>query len=138
MLGYYGGGGGLVVSDSLQLHRLQSARLLCPWDFPGKESGVGCHFLLQGIFQDQTTSPALQADSVSLIHQQSPSYLIIVSKFGSRFSDRGESCFKSLHWWSLLTAALGNLYTSFKPVKLSFSQKGHSHILLRKYTVSSL
>ena len=30
-------------------------------------------------------------------------------------------CFKSLHWWSLLTAALGNLYTSFKPVKLSFS-----------------
>ena len=26
------------------------ARLLCPWDFPGKNTGVGCHFLLQGIF----------------------------------------------------------------------------------------
>ena len=25
-------------------------RLLCPWDFPGKNAGVGCHFLLQGIF----------------------------------------------------------------------------------------
>ena len=25
-----------------------SARLLCPWDFPGKNTGVGCHFLLQG------------------------------------------------------------------------------------------
>ena len=25
-------------------------RLLCPWDFPGKNTGVGCHFLLQGIF----------------------------------------------------------------------------------------
>ena len=31
-------------------------RLLCPWDFPGKSTGVGCHFLLQGIFplRDQT------------------------------------------------------------------------------------
>ena len=28
-------------------------RLLCPWDFPGKNTGVGCHFLLQGIFLTQ-------------------------------------------------------------------------------------
>ena len=27
--------------------------LLCPWDFPGKNTGVGCHFLLQGIFSTQ-------------------------------------------------------------------------------------
>ena len=27
--------------------------LLCPWDFPGKNTGVGCHFLLQGIFLTQ-------------------------------------------------------------------------------------
>ena len=25
-------------------------RLLCPWDFPGKNTGVGCHSVLQGIF----------------------------------------------------------------------------------------
>ena len=25
----------------------QSARLICPWDFPGKNTGMGCHFLLQ-------------------------------------------------------------------------------------------
>ena len=25
-------------------------QLLCPWDFPGKNTGVGCHFILQGIF----------------------------------------------------------------------------------------
>ena len=29
---------------------LWPARLLCPWDFPGQNTGVGCHFLLQGIF----------------------------------------------------------------------------------------
>ena len=36
---------------------LQPARLLCPWDFPGKNTGVGCHFLLQGLSsrpRDQT------------------------------------------------------------------------------------
>ena len=30
-----------------------TTRLLCPWDFPGKNIGVGCHSLLQGIFQTQ-------------------------------------------------------------------------------------
>ena len=39
-----------VVSDSLQPHRLSSTRLLCPWDFSGKHSGVGCHFLLHCLF----------------------------------------------------------------------------------------
>ena len=35
-----------VVSDSSRLHGLQSTRLLHPWDFPGKSTGVGCHCLL--------------------------------------------------------------------------------------------
>ena len=35
-----------VVSDSSRPHGLQSTRLLCPWDFPGKSTGVGCHCLL--------------------------------------------------------------------------------------------
>ena len=39
-----------VVSESLQPHGLQPTRLLCPWASPGKNTGVGCHFLLQGIF----------------------------------------------------------------------------------------
>ena len=34
------------VSDSLRPHGLQPARLLCQWDFPGKNTGVGCHFLI--------------------------------------------------------------------------------------------
>ena len=35
-------------SDSSWPHALRPARLLCPWDSPGKSTGVGCHFLLQG------------------------------------------------------------------------------------------
>ena len=42
-----------VVSDSSQPHGLKSARLPCPWDFPGKNTGMGCHFLLQRIFHTQ-------------------------------------------------------------------------------------
>ena len=45
-----------VVSDSLRPHGLQLTRLLCPWDFPGKDTGVGCHFFSRESSQprDQT------------------------------------------------------------------------------------
>ena len=36
-----------VVSDSVRPHRRQPTRLSCPWDSPGKNTGVGCHFLLK-------------------------------------------------------------------------------------------
>ena len=42
-----------VVSDFLRPSGLQPARLLCPWGSPGKNTGVGCHCLLQGIFPTQ-------------------------------------------------------------------------------------
>ena len=42
-----------VVSNSSQPYGLWPARLLCPWDSPGKNTIVGCHFLLQGIFPTQ-------------------------------------------------------------------------------------
>ena len=35
------------MSDSVLPHRRQPTRLPCPWDSPGKNTGVGCHFLLQ-------------------------------------------------------------------------------------------
>ena len=37
-----------VVSDSLWPHGLQPTRLFCPRDFPGKDTGVSCHFFLWG------------------------------------------------------------------------------------------
>ena len=36
-----------VVSDPVRPHRQQPTRLPCPWDSPGKNTGVGCHCLLQ-------------------------------------------------------------------------------------------
>ena len=45
----------------------------CPWDFPGKNSGVRCYFLLQGIFPTQGSDPPLlhwQEGSLPMIHTQ--------------------------------------------------------------------
>ena len=50
-------------------------RLLCPWDFPGKNTGVCCHFLLQGIFPIQRLNPGLlhcRQALYHLSHQGSP------------------------------------------------------------------
>ena len=55
-----------------------ACRLLCPWDSPGKNTGVGCHFLLQGIFPAQGSNPSLlhllhwQAGSLPLVPQGKP------------------------------------------------------------------
>ena len=65
-----------VLSDFLRPHELYPARLLCPWNFPDKNTGVGWHFLLQGIFPSQGSNPCLlhwQADSLPLHHLESPS-----------------------------------------------------------------
>ena len=47
-----------------------AARLLCPWDFPGTSTGVGCHFLLQGVFPthglDHILNSRLEAVSLAL------------------------------------------------------------------------
>ena len=56
------------MSDSSQPHGLYPARLLCPWGSPGKDTGVGCHALLQGIFLTQGSNPSL----LCLLHSLSP------------------------------------------------------------------
>ena len=48
-----------VVSDSLWPQGLQPARLLCPWDSPGKITGMCCPSLLQRIFQTQGSNPGI-------------------------------------------------------------------------------
>ena len=45
------------MSVSLQAHGLYPTKSLCPWDFLGKNTGAGCHALLQGTFQSRHQSP---------------------------------------------------------------------------------
>ena len=63
-----------VMSHSLWPHGTVPSEILCLWNFPGKNSGVDCHFLLQGFFPIQWSNPHClflqhwQADSLPLYH----------------------------------------------------------------------
>ena len=71
------------MSDSWKAHGLQPARLLCPWDSSDKNTGVGCHFLFQGIFPTQASDLCLldflhcRQILYPLTHQESPIYIYI-------------------------------------------------------------
>ena len=66
-----------VVSDFLRPHGLQPARLLCPWNSPGKNTGVDNYSLLQGIYPTQGLNPGLphcRQIFYHLSHQGSPKF----------------------------------------------------------------
>ena len=54
-----------VVSDSVRPHRRQPTRLPCPWDYPGKNTGVGCHFLLQCMKEKSESEVAQSCQTLS-------------------------------------------------------------------------
>jgi len=66
----------------LQSCLYDSTRLLCPWDSPDKNTGVGCHALLQGIFPTQRSNLCLlyllswQVDSLPLVPLGSPKLVL--------------------------------------------------------------
>ena len=64
--------------SGLTLCNPRNCRFLCLWNFPGKNTGMGGHFLLQGIFPTQGSNPSLlhllpwQVDSLPLSHVENP------------------------------------------------------------------
>ena len=76
-----------IKSDSLQLPGLQPTRLLCPWNFPGKNTGLGCHFHLQGISPIQGSNLHLlcllcwQVNSLPLSYLGNPTKCILIFNF---------------------------------------------------------
>ena len=63
------------MADSVRPHRWQPTRLPCPWDSPGKNSGVGCHFLLQ-CMQVKRESEVTQPCPTSRPHGLQPTRLL--------------------------------------------------------------
>ena len=74
------------MSDSVRPYGQPPTRLLCPQDSLGKNTGVGCHVLLQGFFPTQQSNTRLlrplhgQVDSLPLSHQGFPSYTLLCLK----------------------------------------------------------
>ena len=65
-----------VMSNSSRPHGLQPTRLLCPWDFPGKSPGVGCHCLLHSVLYVGTVDSVVQDSETRFI------FLKIIYLFG--------------------------------------------------------
>ena len=118
-----------VMSNSLRPHRLPT-RLLHPWDFPGKNTGVGCHFLLQEIFLTQGLKPGLsncRHTLHNLSHQGSPAlWLVSIERVTQS------------HVWIMgyhfLSKALNSSEPQFPPIVNFFF---HSKFLLNWLTPSS-
>ena len=94
------------MSDSFRPHELYPVRLLCPWDFPGKNTEVGCHFHSPGDLPNpgiEPRSPALQVDSLPAEPQGKPkntgvgSLSLLQWVFPTQESNQG-----LLHCWRIL------------------------------------
>ena len=77
-----------VMSDSSRPHGLQPIRLLCPWGFPGKSTGVGCHRLLRVPFTRKVISDILQIIimfcTFELPYQYGKTYALYMNSFSDR------------------------------------------------------
>ena len=101
-----------VVSDSVRPHRLQPIRLHIPWDFPGKNTRVGCHLLLQCMkvkSESEVLSDSLQHHGLQLIR------LLCPWDFPSKST--GVGCHFLLHHSSLETTYYRNNLSICQHVK---------------------
>ena len=105
-------GGDLVLSRVWLLwpHGLSPASLLCPWDSSGKNTGVVCRFLLQGIFLTQGSNPGLLHCS-QIVYHLSYELLWDAPKWNQRFD--GVESFNGFYFCTVLPPRpLSNTTTS--------------------------
>ena len=75
-----------------------------PWDFPGNSTGVGCHFLLQGVFATQGSNPHLlhwQVESLPWSHQRSPNSMVLALKREISMEQDTKPRHKPTHLWTI-------------------------------------
>ena len=107
-----------VVSNPLGPHGLQPARLLCPWDSPGKNTGVGCHALFQEIFPTQGSNLHLLHCRQILYHwatRKAPCCDVRLKKSNVPSSLTGECSSADsrglcVTWWCLWDPVTGHYY----------------------------
>ena len=111
--------------NSLWPHGLQPTRLLCPWDFPGKDTGVGCHFLLLVIFPTQGLN-------LGLLHCRQILYWL--SYKGSPYLQTS----KCLHCWKnhLLTCRISDhIFDTKRPWLPGYQVQGWHYQSLRSWFI---
>ena len=85
------------MSNSVQPHRRQQTRLLRSWDSPGKNTGVGCHFLLQCMQVKSEREVAQSCPTLSDPHGLQPTRLLRPLDFQARALEWGAIAFSEIH-----------------------------------------
>ena len=85
------------MSDSMRAHRRQPTRLPCPWDSPGKNTGVGCHFLLQCMKVKNESEVTQSCPTLSNPMDCSPPGSSVHGIFWARVLEWGAIAFSNLH-----------------------------------------
>ena len=127
------------MSDSVRPHRQQPTRLPCPWDSPGKNTGVGCHFLLQ----------CMKVKSESAVAQSCPTLRdpmdcsLPGSSANGIFQARVLECVATLlvcgilnTLWHCLSLGLERKLTISSPVATSEFSKNSGFKPLKLFTIS--
>ena len=116
----------LVVKSCLSLfgHRgLQLAWLFCPWNSPGKDTGVGCDFLLQGIFLTQGSNPSLLHWLADSLPGQAHMYgASLVAQLVKNLSAMQETWVQSLGWKNPLEKGIA-IHSSILAWRIPWSGK---------------
>ena len=107
------------MSDSVRPHRRQPTRLHRPWDSPGKNTGVGCHFLLQ-CMKVKSESEVAQLCPAQRPHGLQPTRLLHPWDFLSKSTGVGCHCLLRIHTWLLLNS---DQFYSSNEVLYSFLNK---------------
>ena len=99
-----------VMSDSLPPYGLQPASLLCPWGSAGKNIGVSCYFLLQGILPTQRSNLSL----MHLLHWQADSLpLIFLGSLNREWYSRNKNFTMKQHKYSLIEILFNIIFACF-------------------------
>ena len=136
------------MSDSVQPQRWQPTRLPCPWDTPGKNTGVGCHFLLQ-CMKVKSESEVLQSCPTQRSHGLQPTILLRPWDFPGKSTGVGCHCFTDclkqlffylrLQWWSIIDL-LSHAFSFYILENEKFKNSGTAdivHVCVLSHSVTS-
>ena len=120
------------MSDFVRPHGLQPTRLLRPWDSPGKNTGVGCHFLLQCMKVKSESEVAQACPTLSDPMDCSPPGSSIHGIFQARVLEWGAIAFSIV-----LNTPFPPFWRELRPITVPGTQKTFLHVWINEATCSS-